>query len=124
MTTEKLYENDSYITTFQATVWPVCRQIRYVPGKMGRKADGQTKVGDSGPFVLTGPHSFRKAAARERIQGGWMRGPVWDVQIIDGALWHRTDLEAKEGQALQGRIDWQRRFSNMQQHSGEHIFSV
>jgi alanyl-tRNA synthetase len=31
--------------------------------------------------------------------------------------------ELTEGAVVMGRIDWEHRFSNMQQHSGEHLFS-
>lgn len=34
-----------------------------------------------------------------------------------------TDDSFKAGESIHGRIDWDERFSNMQNHSGEHIFS-
>lgn len=40
----------------------------------------------------------------------------------DGTASRIMDIFA-EGAAVRGVLDWKRRFSNMQQHSGEHIFS-
>ncbi len=48
---------------------------------------------------------------------------VTDVQIVDGIVYHRTAFWASPGTAVVGKICWEQRFSNMQQHSGEHIFS-
>ena len=54
---------------------------------------------------------------------------VQDVQEEDGVIIHtikRSDPKAsalKEGDQVEGRIDWNHRFSNMQNHTGEHILS-
>lgn len=48
---------------------------------------------------------------------------VMDVQVRDGVIYHSTDCSFEVGSRVCGRIDWKHRFSNMQQHSGEHIFS-
>lgn len=48
---------------------------------------------------------------------------VYDVQIKEGLIYHYTEEKLEPGKIVKGRIDWQHRFSNMQQHSGEHIFS-
>ena len=36
---------------------------------------------------------------------------------------HIVEKEVMAGTEVHGKIDWERRFSNMQQHTGEHIFS-
>ena len=44
----------------------------------------------------------------------------------DGAgdeIYHVIDKSIEAGAYVHGRIDWEHRFSNMQQHTGEHIFS-
>ena len=46
-----------------------------------------------------------------------------DVHEKDGTVIHYTDRELSVGEEVTGRIDWEARFSNMQQHSGEHIVS-
>jgi alanyl-tRNA synthetase len=50
---------------------------------------------------------------------------VVDVQIKDGYIHHILAKEPTfaEGDTVFGEIDWEHRFSNMQQHSGEHLFS-
>ncbi len=46
-----------------------------------------------------------------------------DVQIKNGAITHTVDNAIPAGSHVTGKINWQHRFYNMQQHSGEHIFS-
>ena len=48
---------------------------------------------------------------------------VESVTISDGIITHVTKRAFKEGEKVHGIIDFEHRFSNMQQHTGEHIFS-
>lgn len=48
---------------------------------------------------------------------------VLDVQEKGGEILHDLNAPLLPGQIVQGEIDWEFRFSLMQQHSGEHIFS-
>lgn len=48
---------------------------------------------------------------------------VKDVQEKDGELIHYVEIPLEPGTQVQGKIDWERRFDLMQQHSGEHIVS-
>ncbi len=48
---------------------------------------------------------------------------VLDVQIKDDVIYHLTNTDIPEGACVSGCIDFEHRFSNMQQHTGEHIFS-
>ena len=57
---------------------------------------------------------------------------VTDVQIHDGVITHTVRLMAEEsgstplpkaGDTVSGQIDWEHRYSNMQNHTGEHILS-
>ncbi|MBQ3795520.1 MAG: hypothetical protein II842_04435 [Butyrivibrio sp.] len=41
----------------------------------------------------------------------------------DGVISHVADREIAAGRSVHGIIDWKHRFSNMQQHTGEHVFS-
>ncbi len=61
-------------------------------------------------------------------------GQPWDTGIIencrvtkvyerDGEVIHYTDQPLEVGKLVHGKIDWERRFDFMQQHSGEHIVS-
>ena len=48
---------------------------------------------------------------------------VWDVQEKGEEILHFCDNKLEVGQTVTGRIDWERRFDLMQQHTGEHIIS-
>ena len=48
---------------------------------------------------------------------------VKEVHEKEGELLHYTDQPMEVGTEVQGRIDWERRFDLMQQHSGEHMVS-
>jgi alanyl-tRNA synthetase len=48
---------------------------------------------------------------------------VTDVQIKGDEIIHYLEAPLTVGETVTGEIDWKHRFSNMQQHSGEHIFS-
>ena len=48
---------------------------------------------------------------------------VFDVQERNGEIIHFIDKEILPGQTVIGELDFQERFSKMQQHTGEHIIS-
>ncbi len=48
---------------------------------------------------------------------------VEHVAEKDGVIVHYLKQPLEEGQQVSGEIDWEKRFSDMQQHSGEHIVS-
>lgn len=48
---------------------------------------------------------------------------VSDTRKVNGAIIHFTDKPLEVGSEVSCSIDWDRRFSNMQNHSGEHLFS-
>lgn len=61
---------------------------------------------------------------------------VYDVQEIDGHIWHFVELSGNPGSSLKPdnplkpgdhvhlSIDWQRRLDHMQQHTGQHLLSA
>ena len=109
--TGKLYDVDAYRREFSAKVMSV---------------SGNDVVLDATLFF---PEEGGQEADRGML-GGY---EVEDVLIRDGEIHHllRVSEEEKEsfgavfvpGAEAAGLIDFERRFSNMQQHSGEHIFS-
>ena len=50
-------------------------------------------------------------------------GEVSDVQIEEDVIYHYCDIPFEPGTVVKGQIDWHHRFGNMQQHTGEHIFT-
>lgn len=54
-------------------------------------------------------------------------GYLNDVKVVsvqrEEQIVHYTNKPLTEGETVHGRIDWDFRFQNMQEHSGEHLFS-
>lgn len=48
---------------------------------------------------------------------------VLDTREKDGIIYHLTDKPIEEGLEVLGRLNWDKRLRNMQNHSGEHILS-
>lgn len=109
--TEKLYDLDSYVTEFDCKVISLYKDERYTYIETDRTAffpEGGGQTSDRG--VLGGVY-------------------VENVQIIDGKIVHIVENDAENveklslGAEIFGKIDLKKRFSDMQQHTGEHIFS-
>ena len=118
--TIKLYDMDAYATEFEADI------ISCEPNKADDKRFD---------IILNQTLFFPEEGGQSPdmgILGGYR---VVDVQIKNGVITHTVDTSAGDccevekkaelaaGVHVQGKIDWQHRFYNMQQHSGEHIFS-
>ncbi len=103
--TEKLYETDSHIKSFEASVV-----------KSGERGGKFYAVLDKTAF-------FPEGGGQASDKGKIGNVNVYDVQIIDGEILHYTDEKVEESIDVNCRIDWKRRFRNMQNHSGEHILS-
>ena len=110
METQKLYYGDPYLKIFSARVlscepagdlWNiVLDQTAFYPEGGGQPAD----------------HGVLKTLSGQEI-------PVTDVHEKEGAVFHSCTGFVETGTAVEGRIDWTRRFDHMQQHSGEHVLS-
>lgn len=101
----KLYENDSYMKKFTAVV------LNCIP-------DGDYFQ------VVTDKSAFFPEGGGQNADTGFLGDArVLDVQEKDGVVYHKTDRPLEPGTDVEGEIDWEKRFSNMQQHSGEHIVS-
>ncbi len=105
MPTIKLYENDSYIKTFTATV------VSCV------ETDGEFLV------VLDKTAFFPEGGGQDADKGVINGGNVLDVQIKDEIIYHKLPKSLEIGATVECSIDWQTRFSRMQNHTGEHIVS-
>ena len=105
MTTTKLYDRDSYATEFEARV-VACESVER----------GFAVVLDQTLFF---PEEGGQTPDRGRID----EVEVLDVQIKKDVITHYVDAPFEVGKEVKGSIDWKHRFFNMQQHSGEHLFS-
>ena len=104
--TRRLYYEDEYLSQFDATV----RECR-------PKSEGKW-------IVLLDQTAFFPEGGGQWPDLGTLGGAnVLDVHERNGEVEHLVDAELTPGMQVHGCIDWERRFSVMQQHSGEHIFS-
>lgn len=103
--TKKLYDLDAYQTEFDATVLS-CE----------KKENGYEVILDQTLF-------FPEEGGQTSDRGTIDTVNVLDVQIKEDIVIHTVDGELTEGKNVHGTIDFEHRFDNMQQHSGEHIFS-
>ena len=108
--TIKLYYEDAYRKDFSARV------LSSVPAGEEEGKMRYAVVLDRTAFF---PEEGGQCADRGELDGV----PVLDVRIRNGVITHITAGPLKEGGTVEGRLDFARRFSNMQQHSAEHLFS-
>ena len=103
--TEKLYEKDAYIKEFTARVLdckPCERGFAVTLDKTAFFPEGGGQAGDKG--IIDDVN-------------------VFDTRIENGVIYHYTDKPLNVGATITGKIDFDRRFGFMQNHTGEHIVS-
>ena len=103
--TEKLYDKDSHLKEFSAKVLS-CE-----------------KSGENYAVILNKTAFFPEGGGQESDRGSIGEAAVLDVQIINNEIIHFTDRPLNIGKENACLLDWDRRFRNMQNHSGEHIVS-
>ena len=108
MATIKLYDLDSYQKTCQGTVVSCVK----VAGEENKYE-----------VILDQTCFFPEEGGQTSDKGTLGEAKVLDVQIRGDELVHITDVFLADGSLVEGMIEWEDRFSKMQQHSGEHIFS-
>ena len=105
MQTEKLYYQDPHLREFTATIL-----------EKSALADGQFAI-------ILDRTAFYPEGGGQPCDTGWLNeAPVLSVEMRNGDIIHTVACDPGEG-PVTGRIDWQRRFDHMQQHTGEHILS-
>lgn len=86
-----------------------------------------TETGEdkAGFYVILDKTLFFPEEGGQSPDNGTINGEkVLTVKIRDDVIFHYVDCrDFKAGIKVHGVIDWEHRFSNMQMHSGEHIFS-
>ena len=103
--TEKLFYVDSHMVTFSAVVIS-CEKV----------GDYYEAVLDRTAFFPEGGGQYADTGVIDGIR-------VFDAQERQGIVYHKMERPLTVGKAVEGTIDWEERFSKMQQHSGEHIVS-
>lgn len=117
--TKKLYYEDAYATEFDATV--VSCEKKMVDNKADEQMEGAATIVYQ--VILDQTLFFPEEGGQSPDKGLLGGASVLDVQIKNDIITHTLDKPLELGRAVHGTIDWKHRFSNMQQHSGEHIFS-
>ena len=103
--TEKLYDKDSHLKEFEGTVLS-CE-----------------KSGEKYAVTLNGTAFFPEGGGQRSDRGCIGDAYISDVQIKNGEILHFADKPLNIGQVYNCKIDFDFRFRNMQNHSGEHIIS-
>ena len=81
------------------------------------------KVGEYYEAVLDRTAFFPEGGGQYADTGKIDGIDVIDVQERDHIIYHKMMGALETGKSVCGEIDWEERFSKMQQHSGEHIVS-
>ena len=109
--TEKLYYLDAYLEEFECKVTDLYTDEQYI-------------------YVETDRTAFFPEGGGQTSDRGFLgEAYVENVQITNGKILHFVENNEENVKKLQnstilkGKIDMKKRFSDMQQHSGEHIFS-
>lgn len=105
MKTEKLYEKDSYLRSFDATVLSL------------------ETVGEDSLVVLDKTAFFPEGGGQYADRGTIGGFEVSDVQLKHGEIVHTVRGALSLGERVRGEIDFDLRFFRMQNHTGEHIVS-
>ena len=104
--TEHLYDTNSYLKEFTATVIS-CEQKN-----------------DTAWCVVLDKTAFFPEGGGQTGDTGWLNEiAVTDTREKDGIIYHKTKAPLEAGTQVNGKIDFTARFDKMQQHTGEHILS-
>lgn len=114
--TKKLYDLDAYATEFDAVVVS-CEEKTSTESK---EMNGGSTVYE---VVLDQTLFFPEEGGQTSDQGTINGIKVLDVQMKKGVIIHTIAARLAVDTAVHGVINWNHRFNNMQQHTGEHIFS-
>ncbi|MCF0229812.1 MAG: alanyl-tRNA editing protein [Parasporobacterium sp.] len=116
----KLYEKKSYLKE-NDTVITECRER---DGKFWvRLEDTIFFPEEGGQYGDTGTVTAGSAVKEKEEISVVETVHVADSQLFDGQVWHRVDRILSAGTKVHCRLDWDKRFMRMQQHSGEHILT-
>ncbi len=106
MGTVRLFDADSYLQEFSATVLS-CEENK----------NGKYEI------VLDATAFFPEMGGQYADTGTLDGIRVSDAQIKDGVIYHIADAQIEVGKCAEGKIDFAARFRKMQHHTGEHIVS-
>ena len=103
METIQLYKKNTYEKKFRATV-VACEIV----------SDGYKIVLDQTAFFPEGGGQYGDQGYLDQVE-------VIDTQIKDGIIFHKTREPLSIGSEVEGKLNWERRYDFMQNHSAEHL---
>jgi alanyl-tRNA synthetase len=104
---ERLYYTDAYLSAFKASI-----------------VDRLQSAG--GPAVVLDRTAFYPTSGGQPFDTGEIAG-IRVVDVVDGEdgrVMHVLEREVDATGLVECRIDWDRRFDHMQQHTGQHVLSA
>jgi alanyl-tRNA synthetase len=118
---ERLYYSDSFLRTFSDVVTD-CREFAGLNGQ----PFWQLSLNRTAFYPTSGGQPFDTGVLCATLQDGTaIEVPVEQVEEDpEDVVWHFVGKDLTPGTPVEGRIDWQRRFDHMQQHSGQHLLSA
>ena len=105
MITEKIYDRDSHIDSFKATVLDCL------------------KIDEHYGIILDKTAFFPEGGGQPADTGFIGNARIYDVKINDKIITHYSETPVPVNTEVECHIDWDQRFRRMQNHSGEHIVS-
>jgi len=107
MLKDRLYYLNPYCKTFKANVVKASQDI------------------EGNPYVVLQNTAFYPTGGGQPHDTGSLNGvSVLDVEEVEGEVRHFMAESISSVDQVEGIINWERRFDNMQQHAGQHILSA
>jgi len=104
MPAKKVYHRDPYLTELETE--PV-----------------SLKEDENGSWYSFHETIFYPQGGGQSSDRGWINDiDVLNIQLSDGEIWHLVNKPINDIASM--RLDWDHRYSNMQQHTGQHILSA
>ncbi len=121
--TERLYYNDSFLKEFDATV------LSCVKDESRAKDDPVAQDGERWRVIVDRTAFYPTSGGQPHDTGRLGEARVTEVLDSEesndgkGEIIHFTDRAVRLG-PIHGKIDWERRFDHIQQHTGQHLLSA
>ena len=113
---ERLYYSDSFLKAFAGTV----AEVREDTGRENGSV-WQVALDRSAFYPTSGGQPFDTGVLRVGSQEIQVEQVEEDEE---GTVWHFLREPITRGTHVDGKIDWERRFDHMQQHTGQHVLSA
>ncbi len=133
--TERLYQTDRYLKSCACTV------VSVLPDQ-AEKSDYATNEGSATFLLMLDKTVFFPEGGGQPCDTGYITGSFGELEVLwvfekDGDIYHRVRplevniasgdpavLSTLKGETVNCLLNWERRFSHMQRHCGEHILSA